>query len=139
MRKLNSHSSTPHAAVVDGVSGDAEIANLMSSKLGTLLNTHSPALRDSLWSSLKSSLSVSQILDVSVTEDDVTAIHLGDGYWLRMRGWRGTLRLRIMHCLCFLPHIERAPIQRSSRQRCQSVKTFPTCEADDRDTAAWSS
>ena len=77
MRKLNSHSSTPCTTVVDGVSGDAEIANLMASKLSTLLNTHSPDLCDSLWNSLKYSLSVSQISDVSVTEDDVnTANHL---------------------------------------------------------------
>ena len=62
-----------------------------------------------------------------------------------MRGWRGTLRLRITrasplryflrqvshYTLCFLPHIERAPIQRSSRQG-QSVKMFPTYEADER-------
>ena len=51
-----------------------------------------------------------------------------------MRGWRGTLRLRITRALplrYFCVNIERAPIQRSSRQG-QSVKIFPTCEADER-------
>ena len=51
-----------------------------------------------------------------------------------MRGWCGTLRLRITRAsplLCFLPYIERGPIQRSSRQG-QSVKIFPMYEADER-------
>ena len=62
-----------------------------------------------------------------------------------MRGWCGTLRLCITYAspwryflrqvsrstLCFLPYIERTPIQRSSRQG-QSVKIFPTCETDER-------
>ena len=75
----------------------------------------------------------------------ITCSVYGDGYWLRMCGWCGTLRLRITrasplryfwrqvsrYMLCFLPHIERAPIQRSSRQG-QSVKILPTCEADER-------
>ena len=37
--------------------------------------------------------------------------------------------------LCFLPYIERTPIQRSRRQG-QSVKLFPTCETDER-YGAW--
>ena len=41
------------------------------------------------------------------------------------------LRQVSRYTLCFLPHIERAPIQRSSRQG-QSVKNFATCEADER-------
>ena len=64
-----------------------------------------------------------------------------DGYWLRIRGWCGTLRLHITRAsplrqvsrstLSFLPYIEHAPIQRNSRQG-QSVQIFPTCEADGR-------
>ena len=54
-----------------------------------------------------------------------------------MRGWCGTLRLRMTRAsllLCvkfrsvFLLYIECGPIQRSSRQG-QSVKIFPTCKA----------
>ena len=57
--------------MVDGVSGDAEIANLMASKLSTILNTHSPVSRDSLLNSIQMSLSVSEVQEVTVTEDDV--------------------------------------------------------------------
>ena len=45
--------------------------------------------------------------------------------------WRYFLRQVSRSTLCFLPYIECAPIQRSSRQG-QSVKLFPTYEADER-------
>ena len=53
VRKLNQSSSSPCATVVDGVSGNTEIANLMASKLCALLNTHSPLLCDSLLNSIQ--------------------------------------------------------------------------------------
>ena len=71
VRKLSRSSSSPRATVVDGVSGDTEIANLMASKLSTILNTHSPVSRDSLLNSIQMLLSVSEVQEVTVTEDDV--------------------------------------------------------------------
>ena len=48
----------------------------MASKFRCLLNTHSPALRDSLYDTLQSSVSTSQLQDVVVTcEDVIKAIH----------------------------------------------------------------
>ena len=48
----------------------------MASKFRSLLNTHSPALRDSLYDTLQSSVSTSQLQDVVVTcEDVIKAIH----------------------------------------------------------------
>ena len=44
---------------------------MWASKLSNLLNTHSPTSRDSLYTSLKSSLSDSQLSSIYVTEDDV--------------------------------------------------------------------
>ena len=56
---------------MDGISGGNNIANMWASKLSNLLNTHSPTSRDSLYSSLKSSLSDSQLSSIYVTDDDV--------------------------------------------------------------------
>ena len=47
------------------------IANLMDSKLCALLNTHSSVLRDSLLNSIQMSLSMSQVQEVTVTENEV--------------------------------------------------------------------
>ena len=71
VRRLNRPSSFPRASVVDGVSGDMEIANLLGSKLSTLLNSHFPVLRNSLLDSIKMSLSASEVPQMTVTEDDV--------------------------------------------------------------------
>ena len=59
------------APIVDGISGGNNIANMWASKLSNLLNTHSPTSRESLYTSLKSSLSDSQLSSIYVTEDDV--------------------------------------------------------------------
>ena len=56
---------------MDGTSGGNIIANMWASKLSNLLNTHSPTSRDSLYTSLKSSLSDSQLSSIYMTEDDV--------------------------------------------------------------------
>ena len=60
VRQLN-RSSLSSVSIVDGVSGSSNIANFMASKLQDLLNTHSAASRDSLYDSLKSSASFSQM------------------------------------------------------------------------------
>ena len=62
------------APIVDGISGGNNIANMWASKLSNLLNTHSPTSRDSLYTSLKSSLSDSQLSSIYVTEDDVLEV-----------------------------------------------------------------
>ena len=75
VRQLN-RSSLSSVSIVDGVSGSSNIANFMASKLQDLLNTHSAASRDSLYDSLKSSASFSQIKDIAVSEEDVMhAVH----------------------------------------------------------------
>ena len=64
--------SKPHETpVIDGVSGPCHIANLFGSKLDVTLNTHSSASRDSLLSSIQSSLSASHLSSVAFSEDDV--------------------------------------------------------------------
>ena len=71
VRQLN-RSSLSSVSIVDGVSGSSNIA----SKLQDLLNTHSAASRDSLYDSLKSLASFSQIKDIAVSEEDVMhAVH----------------------------------------------------------------
>ena len=76
VRQLNRSSASSSSSIVDGVSGARNIANLMTSKFRSLLNTHSPALRDSLYDTLQSSVSTSQLQDVVVTcEDVIKAIH----------------------------------------------------------------
>jgi hypothetical protein len=62
--------------VVDGVSGVNNIANLMASKLRSLLNTHSGISSDDLNVLLDSSLSDSQLSEVIVSDEDIlSAIH----------------------------------------------------------------
>ena len=56
---------------MDGISGGNNIPNMWASKLSNLLNTHSPTSRESLYTSLKSALSDSQLSSIYVTEDDV--------------------------------------------------------------------
>ena len=69
--------TTTHASVVDGISGPSNIANVFATNVRSLLNTHSPSVRDSLQHSIQSSLSTTQLQDIVVTEDDVVqAIHL---------------------------------------------------------------
>ena len=63
--------------VLDGISGPSNIANVFATNLRSLLNTHSPSVRNSLQHSIQSSLSTTQLQDIVVTEDDVVqAIHL---------------------------------------------------------------
>ena len=72
----NSISKINPVPVVDGVAGVNNIANLMASKLHSLLNTHSGISSDDLNILLDSSLSDSQISEVIVSDEDVlSAIH----------------------------------------------------------------
>ena len=70
VRRLNrSHSS--YTPVVDGVSGDENIANLFATKSEGLLNTHTCSSHSSLHSPLQSSLTDLCISEVSFSDDDV--------------------------------------------------------------------
>ena len=62
VKKLN-RPSFSHPSVIDGVSGDSNIANAFASNLRTLLNTHSTSQRDSLYTSLVSSVSSLDLQD----------------------------------------------------------------------------
>ena len=62
---------TPQVPVVDGCADPSEIANLFASNMCGLLNTHSPALRDSMLVSIKSTLSPNQFDGISVSEEEV--------------------------------------------------------------------
>ena len=77
VKKLNRPSSSSRPSVIDGVSGDLNIANAFASNLPTLLNTHSTFQRDSLlYTSLVSSVSNLDLQNIVVTEEDVIqAIH----------------------------------------------------------------
>ena len=67
----SSKSSKSHAVpIVDGVSCDDKIANVFALKLG-ILNTHSSIPRDSLLSSIQSSLTGSHLSSVDFSKDDV--------------------------------------------------------------------
>ena len=73
VRKLNRPSSSSLPSVIDGVSGNSNIANVFASNWCILLNTHSTSQCDSLYTSFV--LSVSS-LDIVVTDEDVIqAIH----------------------------------------------------------------
>ena len=71
INKLKKPSKPHETLVIDGVSGPCHIANLFGSKLDVTLNTHSSASRDSLLSSIQSSLSASHLSSVAFSEDDV--------------------------------------------------------------------
>ena len=76
VKKLNHPSSSSRPSVIDGVSGDSNIANAFASNLRTLLNTHSTSQRDSLYTSLVSSVSSLDLKDIVVIDEDVIqAIH----------------------------------------------------------------
>ena len=71
INKLKKPSKPHETPVIDGVSGPCHTANLFGSKLDVTLNTHSSASRDSLLSSIQSSLSASHLSSVAFSEDDV--------------------------------------------------------------------
>ena len=68
----SSRSSKSHAVpIVDGVSRGDEIANVFALTLKGILNTHSSISRDSLLSSIQSSLTGSHLSSVDFSKDDV--------------------------------------------------------------------
>ena len=69
--KRRSKLRTPIIPVVDGVSGDENIANLFATKSEGLLNTHTSSSHSSLHSPLQSSLTDLCISEVSFSDDDV--------------------------------------------------------------------
>ena len=74
IKLLHSSSKSPqsHAVpIVDGVSRGDKIANVFALKLKGILNTHSSIPRDSLLSSIQSSLTGSHLSSVDFSKDDV--------------------------------------------------------------------
>ena len=72
MKALNKQRAGSKVQTIDGISGENDIANLMASNLKKILYTHSVASRDFLTSCFISSLSMSQLADICVVEDEVT-------------------------------------------------------------------
>ena len=73
VRAVNKCNSTRQVPIVDGVSGDSEIAGLMATKLKTQLNSHSASSHDHFCSQLGSVLSDTQLSDVEVSSEDIFA------------------------------------------------------------------
>ena len=67
--------------VVDGVTGDKQIATLWANKLNVLYNTHSTMLRDKIRKTLIESCSPGQLFETSITIEDVieSIVHLKNG------------------------------------------------------------
>ena len=67
--------------VVDGVTGDKQIATLWANKLNVLYNTHSTMLRDKIRKTLIESCSPCQLFETSITIEDVieSIVHLKNG------------------------------------------------------------
>ena len=57
--------------IIDGISDSHNIANLFASKYSSLFNKHSSSSRDSLYSSVQSSLTTSHLREVDFSYDDV--------------------------------------------------------------------
>ena len=72
VKALNKQRAGSKVQTIDGISGENDIANLMASNLKKILYTHSVASRDFLTSCFISSLSMSQLADICVVEDEVT-------------------------------------------------------------------
>ena len=72
MKCSNKNRASGKLQIVDGISEESGIANLMASKLKTTLNAHSGASRNLLSFYINSSLSTSELADICVSEDDVT-------------------------------------------------------------------
>ena len=70
VRKLK-NSSHPVSPVVDGVAGSKNIANVFASKIESILNYHSPSSHSSPHSSMRSSVTPSDISSIEFNEDDV--------------------------------------------------------------------
>jgi hypothetical protein len=70
VKSLNKQRAGSKVQTIDGISGENDIADLMASNLKKILNTHSVASRDSLSSCFNSSLSMSQLADTCVVEDE---------------------------------------------------------------------
>ena len=70
VRKLK-NSSHPVSPVVDGVAGSKNIANVFASKIESILNYHSPSSHSSPHSSIRSSVTPSDISSIEFNEDDV--------------------------------------------------------------------
>ena len=80
VRKLK-NSSHPVSPVVDGVAGSKNIANVFASKIESILNYHSPSSHSSPHSSIRSSVTPSDISSIEFNEDDVLEVlsHLKTG------------------------------------------------------------
>ena len=68
---VNKSKSCTPASSVDGVSGADHISHLFSTKLRGILNSQDACGRDSLLSSLSSSLSVDDLVGISISEECV--------------------------------------------------------------------
>ena len=63
--------STSRVSVVDDCTDSSDIANIFASNICSLLNTHSPALRNSMLASTKSKLTANELTGMSMSEDEV--------------------------------------------------------------------
>ena len=63
--------STSRVSVVDDCTDSSDIANIFASNICRLLNTHSPALRNSMLASTKSKLTANELTGMSMSEDEV--------------------------------------------------------------------
>ena len=70
IRQLNRSCPSP-ASSVDNVSGDVNIANLFASKFANVLNSNSSSSRDSLHSSIQSSIESWHLRDVHFSDKEV--------------------------------------------------------------------
>ena len=71
VHRVNKSKSCTPASSVDGVSGADHISHLFSTKLRGILNSQDACGRDSLLSSLSSSLSVDDLVGISISEECV--------------------------------------------------------------------
>ena len=71
MKAINKQRAGSKVQTIDSISGENDIANLMAPNLKKILNTHSVDSRDFLSSCFNSSLSMSQLADICMVEDEV--------------------------------------------------------------------
>jgi hypothetical protein len=71
IKRLNNSRTPQSSPVVDGLCGSSNIANGFASKFSTLLNKHSSTSQSSLLSSIQSSLTVSDLSSVVLSEDHI--------------------------------------------------------------------
>ena len=87
--------SSPH--VVDGVTGDKQIATLWANKLKMLYNTHSTMLRDKIRKTLIESCSPGQLFEISVTIEDVI-----ESIIIAAKIWKKGFYSKIILCLLII-------------------------------------